>query len=68
MFIFMTKEQKEKLVTAVVTFVTTVLSILFLQACTLSLSVSKNNTGDTHQEQTQSTSVDSTRVVTNLNK
>lgn len=68
MFIFMTKEQKEKLITAVITFVTTVLSILFLQACTLSLSVSKNNTGDTHQEQTQSTSVDSTRVVTNLNK
>ena len=64
----MTKEQKEKLITAVVTFITTVLSILFLQACTLSLSVSKNNTGDTHQEQTQSTSVDSTRVVTNLNK
>ena len=64
----MTKEQKEKLVTAVITFVTTVLSILFLQACTLSLSVSKNNTGDTHQEQAQSTSVDSTRVVTNLNK
>ena len=64
----MTKEQKEKLVTAVITFITTVLSILFLQACTLSLSVSKNNTGDTHQEQKQSTSVDSTRVVTNLNK
>lgn len=64
----MTKEQKEKLVTAVITFVTTVLSILFLQACTLSLSISKNNTGDTHQEQTQSTSVDSTKVITNLNK
>ena len=68
MFIFMTKEQKEKLVTAVITFVTTVLSILFLQACTLSLSVAKNNTGDTHQEQTQSTSVDSTKITTNLNK
>lgn len=64
----MTKEQKEKLVTAIITFVTTVLSILFLQACTLSFSIAKNNTGDTHQEQTQSTSVDSTKVITNLNK
>lgn len=64
----MTKEQKEKLVTAVITFVTTALSILFLQACTLGLSIAKNNTGDTNQEQTQSTSVDSTKVKTNLNK
>ena len=31
----MAKEQKEKLITAVVTFITTVLSILFLQACTM---------------------------------
>ena len=35
----MTKEQKEKLITAVVTFITTVLSILFLQACTMSLRI-----------------------------
>ncbi len=64
----MTKEQKEKLVTAVITFITTVLSILFLQACTMSMSIAKNNSGDVKQEQTQSTSVDSTRVTTNLNK
>ena len=64
----MTKEQKEKLITAVVVFITTVLSILFLQACTTSLSIAKNNTGSTKQEQTQSTSVDSTKVITNLNK
>lgn len=64
----MTKEQKEKLITAVITFITTVLSILFLQACTMSLSIAKNNQGETHQEQTQSTSVDSAKVTTNLNK
>lgn len=64
----MNKEKKEKIITAVVTFITTVLSILFLQACTTSLSISKNNQGDTHQEQSQSTNVDSTRITTNLNK
>ena len=38
----MAKEQKEKLITAVVTFITTVLSILFLQACTMSMSIAKS--------------------------
>lgn len=64
----MTKEQKEKLVTAVVTFITTVLSILFLQACTMSMSIAKGNSGNVKQEQTQSTSVDSTKITNNLNK
>ena len=41
----MTKEQKQKLITAVVTSITTVLSILFLQACTMSMSIAKNNNG-----------------------
>ena len=64
----MNKEQKEKLITAVVTFITTVLGILFLNACTMSMSIAKNNQGEVRQEQTQSTSVDSTKVINNLNK
>lgn len=64
----MTKEQKEKLITAVVTFITTVLSILFLQACTMSMSIAKNNNGTVEQKQEQSTSVDSTKFYNNFNK
>lgn len=64
----MNKEQKEKLITAVVTFITTVLSILFLQACTMSMSIAKNNTGTFEQRQENSTSVDSTRINNNFNK
>lgn len=63
----MTKEQKEKLIKAIIIFITTVLSIIFLQACTMGLSIAKNNQGETHQEQTQSTSVDSTKVINKLN-
>ena len=68
MHIYMTKEQKEKLVTAVVTFITTVLSILFLQACTMSMSIAKNNNGNFEQRQENSTSVNSTKVNNNFNK
>ena len=64
----MTKGQKEKLITAVVTFITTVLSILFLQACTMSMSIAKNNNGTFEQKQENSTSVDSTKINNNFNK
>lgn len=64
----MTKEQKKKLITAVITFITTVLSILFLQACTMSMSIAKNNNGTVEQKQEQSTSVDSTKFYNNFNK
>ena len=64
----MTKKQKEKLITAVVTFITTVLSILFLQACTMSMSIAKNNNGTFEQRQENSTSVDSTRFNNYFNK
>ena len=64
----MTKEQKEKLITAVVIFITTVLSILFLQACTMSMSIAKNNNGTFEQRQENSTSVDSTKINNNFNK
>ena len=68
MYIYMTKEQKEKLITAVVTFITTVLSILFLQACTMSMSIAKKNNGTFEQRQENSTSVDSTKFYNNFNK
>ena len=64
----MTKEQKEKLITAVATFITTVLSILFLQACTMSMSIAKNNNGTFEQRQENSTSVDSTKFNNYFNK
>ena len=64
----MTKEQKEKIITAVVTFITTVLSILFLQACTMSMSIAKNNNGTFEQRQENSTSVDSTKFNNYFNK
>lgn len=64
----MNKEKKEKLITAVVTFITTVLSILFLQACTMSMSIAKNNNGTVEQKQENSTSVDSTKFYNNFNK
>lgn len=64
----MTKEQKEKLITAVVTFITTVLSILFLQACTMSMSIAKNNNGTFEQRQENSTSIDSTKFYNTFNK
>ena len=64
----MTKEQKEELITAVVTFITTVLSILFLQACTMSMSIAKNNNGNFEQRQENSTSVDSTKFNNYFNK
>ena len=68
MYIYMTKAQKEKLITAVVTFITTVLSILFLQACTMSMSIAKNNNGTFEQRQENSTSVDSTKFYNNFNR
>lgn len=68
MYIYMTKEQKEKIITAVVTFITTVLSILFLQACTMSMSIAKNNNGTFEQKQENSTSVDSTKFYNNFNR
>ena len=64
----MTKEQKEKLITAVITFITTVLSILYLQACTMSMSIAKNNNGTFEQKHENSTSVDSTKINNNFNK
>ena len=68
MYIYMNKEKKEKLITAVVTFITTVLSILFLQACTMSMSIAKNNNGTFEQRQENSTSVDSTKFYNNFNR
>lgn len=49
------------------TFVIGVITTLFVQSCTLSLSVSKNNSNSTQQtEQSSVSSVDSTSI--NLNR
>lgn len=45
------------------TFVIGVITTLFVQSCTLSLSVAKNNTNSTQKtEQTATSSVDSTHI------
>ena len=52
-----------KIIKLVSTFVTGVITTLFVQSCTLSLSVSKNNSNSTQQtEQSSVSSVDSTNI------
>lgn len=52
-----------QIVKLVSTFVIGVITTLFVHSCTLSLSVSKNNTNSTQKtEQTSTSSVDSTRI------
>ena len=59
----LTNEQIQKIITAVCTCITTIAAIILVSACTLSLSVSKNNSNSTQQtEQTSTSSVDSTHV------
>ena len=56
-----------EIVKLISTFVIGVITTLFVQSCTLSLSVSKNNSNSTqHTEQKVSSDVDSTSV--NLNR
>lgn len=59
----LTNEQIQKIITAVCACITTIAAIILASACTLSLSVSKNNSNSTQQtEQTTTSSVDSTHV------
>lgn len=59
----LTNEQIQKIITAVCTCITTIAAIILASACTLSLSVSKNNTNSSQKtEQTSTSSVDSTHV------
>ena len=59
----LTNEQIQKIITAVCTCITTIAAVILVSACTLSLSVSKNNTNSSQKtEQTTTSSVDSTRI------
>lgn len=52
-----------EIVKLISTFVIGVITTLFVQSCTVSLSVSKNNTNSNQKtEQTSTSSVDSTRI------
>lgn len=62
-----TPNQWIEIVKLISTFVIGIITTLFIQSCTLSLSVSKNNSNSTQQtEQKVSSDVDSTSV--NLNR
>lgn len=51
------------IVKLIATFIIGVITTLFVHSCTLSLSVSKNNTSSTQKtEQTSTSSVDSTHI------
>ena len=59
----LTNEQKHRIITAVCTAITTISAIVLSTACTISLSVSKNNSNSTQRtEQTSTSSVDSTHI------
>lgn len=52
-----------EIVKLIATFVIGIITTLFVQSCTLSLSVSKNNTNSSQKtEQVSTSSVDSTRI------
>lgn len=58
-----TRQQWIDIVKLISTFVIGVITTLFVQSCTLSLSVAKNNTNSTQKtEQTSTSSVDSTHI------
>lgn len=58
-----TSDQWIKIVKLISTFVIGIITTLFVQSCTLSLSVAKNNNNATQKtEQTSTSSVDSTHV------
>ena len=58
-----TPNQWIEIVKLIATFVIGIITTLFVQSCTLSLSVAKNNTNSTQKtEQTSTSSVDSTHI------
>ena len=58
-----TPQQWIEIVKLIATFVVGIITTLFVQSCTLSLSVAKNNNNATQRtEQTTTSSVDSTRI------
>lgn len=58
-----TPQQWIEIVKLIATFVVGIITTLFVQSCTVSLSVAKNNHNATQKtEQTTTSSVDSTRI------
>lgn len=58
-----TATQWIKIIKLIAAFIIGIITALFVQACTLSLSVSKNNTNSSQKtEQSAKSSVDSTRI------
>lgn len=55
----LSKEQKMKIINAICNFITTLAAIILVSACTMSLSVSKNNNGGTNQTTHQTATADS---------
>ena len=61
-----TPNQWIEIVKLISTFVIGIITTLFVQSCTLSLSVAKNNNNATQRtEQTTTSSVDSTKIQSN---
>lgn len=59
----LTNQQIYDIIKIVTTAIVSIAAILFVQSCTLSLSVSKNNSNSTQRtEQTSTSSVDSTHI------
>lgn len=63
----LTNEQLNKIIQAICTCITTIAAIILVSACTMSMSIQKNNTSS-GQSVTQSTRVDSANVVLNHDK
>ena len=62
-----TSQQWIEIIKLISTFVIGVITTLFVQSCTASISVSKNNSNSSQNtEQTSSSSVDSTKI--NINR
>lgn len=63
MIMKITSTQWIEIVKLIATFVIGIITTLFVQSCTLSLSVAKNNTNSTQKtEQVSTSSVDSTHI------
>lgn len=59
----LSNQQIYDIIKIVVTAILSISAVLFVQSCTMSLSVAKNNTNSTQKtEQTSTSSVDSTRI------
>lgn len=60
----LSNQQIYEIIKIAATAIISVASVLFIQGCTMSLSVSKNNSNSTQRtEQTTTSSVDSTKIV-----